>query len=359
MGKQVNFRCPQVGKGTRQGLRNPENNDHYGYFEVQRREATTRLPARAGDSDTQTSPLRQGAPANGPSYGPGYGSNYGPDTSIYIGVVADGVTSTIGGAQASRVAVEAVKAMLREPPSRQETLSEWLEFAVLRANDEILFEAKRNPQWEGMSTTIVLAALAGEKLYVMHLGDSRAYLVREGELHLLTADHTWAQEALDAGSITAAEAAQHPGRNQLLRYLGSQKSISVDRGIIMPGTGLREEYLLTQPGDMVLLCTDGLHHPLAAGELRQTLLDHAGYPQDAVDELIAQAVAKGERDDITAVVMELPTAAGLPGDTPAALAQPAPAAQPGTRKSSKTATTVLLAVLTILVLFALYWMLLR
>jgi serine/threonine protein phosphatase PrpC len=349
MGKQVNFSCPQVGKGTRQGLRNPENNDAYGYFEVQRREATTRLPARTGDGDTQTTPLRQQAPTNG--------SAYGPDTSIYIAVVADGVTSTTGGAQASRIAVEAVKATLREPPSRQETLSEWLEFAVLRANDEILFEAKRNPQWEGMSTTIVVAALAGEKLYVMHLGDSRAYLMRDGALHLLTADHTWAQEALDAGSITAAEAAQHPGRNQLLRYLGSQKSISVDRGIIMPGTGQREEYLLAQPGDVVLLCTDGLHHPLPAGELRQTLLDHAGYPQDAVDELIAQAVAKGERDDITAVVMELPTVADLSGDTPAPPAQPAAAPQAAPHKSSRATTTLLLTALTILVLFALYWML--
>ena len=175
MGKQANIRCPQVGTGTRQGIRNPENNDHYGYFEVQRREATTRLPPRTGDGDTQTTPLRQQTTAAGP----GYGSGYGPDSSIYIAVVADGVTSTAGGAQASSLAVEAVKATLREPPSRQETLSEWLEFAVLRANDEILFEAKRNPQWEGMSTTIVLAALAGEKLYVMHLGDSRAYLVRE------------------------------------------------------------------------------------------------------------------------------------------------------------------------------------
>ena len=184
--------------------------------------------------------------------------------------MADGVTSTAGGAQASRLAVEAVKATLREPPSRHETLSEWLEFAVLRANEEILFEGKRNPQWEGMSTTIVLAALAGEKLYVMHLGDSRAYLVRDGVLHQLTADHTWAQEALDAGSISTAEASQHPGRNQLLRYLGSQKNISVDRGIIMPGTGQREEYLMTQPSDMVLLCTDGLHHMVAANELKQT-----------------------------------------------------------------------------------------
>lgn len=349
MGKQVNLRCPQVGMGTRQGMRNPENNDHYGYFEVERREATTRLSARMDDGDTQPAPSRQQNAAGSPIYN--------LQTSIYVAVVADGVTSTAGGAQASKLAVEAVKATLREPPSRQETLSEWLEFAILRANDEILFEAKRNPQWEGMSTTIVLAALAGEKLYVMHLGDSRAYLVREGVLHQLTADHTWAQEALDAGSITASEAAQHPGRNQLLRYLGSQKNISVDRGIMMPGSGQREEYLLAQPGDMVLLCTDGLHHPLAAGELRQTLWDHSGYPQDAVDELIAQAVAKGERDDITAVVLELPLAADIPGEPASAPAPAVAAADAMTGQPSKAAATALLAVLTLLVLFALYWLL--
>lgn len=349
MGNQVNLHCPQVGTGTRQGLRNPENNDSCGYIEVQRREVTTRLSPRTGDGDTQTTLLRQQNPAGEP------GSNQ--DSSIYVAVVTDGVTSTTGGAQASKLAVEAVKATLREPPSRQETLSEWLEFAVLRANDEILFEAKRNPQWEGMSTTIVLAAIAGEKLYVMHLGDSRAYLVRGGVLYQLTADHTWAQEAFDAGSITASEAAQHPGRNQLLRYLGSQKSISVDRGIIMPGTGQREEYLLTQPGDAVLLCTDGLHHPLSDGELRQTLVEHTGYPQDAVDELIAKAVAQGERDDITAVLMELPTVAGSPGDQLPG-PEPAAAAALGTAGgASKAATMVLFTLLTLLVLFALYWML--
>jgi protein phosphatase len=349
MGKQVNLRSPQVGMGTRQGLRSPENNDQYGYFEVQRRESTTRLIARADDIDSKTAPVNQQNTGGYPV------SN--PDASICLAVVADGVTSTAGGAQASKLAVEAIKATLREPPSRQETLSEWLEFAILRANDEILFEGKRNPQWEGMSTTIVVAALAGEKLYVMHLGDSRAYLVRDGVLYQLTADHTWAQEAFDAGSITASEAAQHPGRNQLLRYLGSQKNISVDRGIIMPSTGQREEYLLARPGDMLLLCTDGLHHPLAANELGQILLDHIGYPQDAVDELIAQAVAKGERDDITAVLMELPPEIDTPAGEPpyAAAATTAANSHAGPSKIATT-TTVLLTILTVVALFAIYWL---
>jgi PPM family protein phosphatase len=227
---------------------------------------------------------------------------------IAVAVVADGVTGTVGGAQASRIAVEAVRGMLQAGPGRHETVSEWLEAAIVHANQEILFSAKNNPQWQGMSTTIVLAALTGEKLYVMHLGDSRAYLLRDDQLHQLVADHTWAQEAVDTGMLTADEAAVHPGRNQLLRYLGAQKGIGVDRGLIAPGARGREEYLLTQPGDHILLCTDGLHRRVNEAEIRQGILDHVGYPQDAVEALIETAQQKGERDDITGVLLELPPA---------------------------------------------------
>ena len=258
---------PNWGSRSRQGTRDHDNDDAYDYFEVQR--------------------------ADGAS-------------TVYVAIVADGVTNTAGGAQASRIAVEAVKATLQESPGRQETLSEWLEFAILHANEEILFQAKRNPQWQGMSTTIVLAALAGDRLYVMHLGDSRAYLRRGQMLYQLVADHTWAQEAINTGILTSEEAAQHPGRNQLLRYLGAQKGLGVDRGIIAPGATQREEYVTVQPGDAILLCTDGLHSRVSEDEIRQLLLEHVGYPQDAVDDLTEKAVNKGERDDITAVLMELP-----------------------------------------------------
>ncbi|MFN8486821.1 MAG: protein phosphatase 2C domain-containing protein [Caldilineaceae bacterium] len=258
---------PNWGSRSRQGTRDHDNDDAYDYFEVSR--------------------------ADG-------------NSTVYVALVADGVTNTAGGAQASRIAVEAVKATLQESPGRQETLSEWLEFAILRANEEILFQAKRNPQWQGMSTTIVLAALAGDRLYVMHLGDSRAYLIRGQTLYQLVDDHTWAQEAINTGMLTTEEASQHPGRNQLLRYLGAQKGVGVDRGIIALGTTQREEYLTVQPGDAILLCTDGVHSRVSEAEIRQVLLDHVGYPQDAVDDLTEKAVDKGERDDITAVLMELP-----------------------------------------------------
>lgn len=274
---KIHLYNPNWGLRSRTGARDHDNDDSCEYFEVER------------------------ADGNG---------------TIYIAIVADGVTNTAGGAQASRIAVETVKATLQESPGRRETLSEWLEFSILQANEEILFQAKRNPQWQGMSTTIVLAALAGEKLYVMHLGDSRAYLIRDKAIYQLVSDHTWAQEAIHTGILTSEEATQHPGRNQLLRYLGAQKGLGVDRGIIVPGTTQREEYLAAQPGDAVLLCSDGLHGRVSEAEIKQVILEHVGYPQDAVDALIEKAVEKGERDDITGVLFELPPGRKeLPSDT--------------------------------------------
>lgn len=272
---------PLVAWKSQQGTRGKEqNDDHHGWFAIER-------------SDLQQ--------------------------IVYVALVADGVTSTEGGAQASRIAVDAVRAALSERPDPRETISEWLADALLHANEEILFEAKRNPQWKGMSTTIVLAALAGPKLYIMHLGDSRAYLLRNQCLYQLTTDHTWAQEAFEAGTITAAEAERHPGRNQLQRFLGAQHAMKVARGLIAPHTGRMEEYLPAQTGDRVLLCTDGLYRRVNTEVIGQTLADQAGDPQVIVDELVAAAAANGEVDDITALVVVLPPSALVPAgpSTPA------------------------------------------
>jgi len=263
----MHLSTPLVAWKSQQGTRGKENDDHHGWFAIER------------------SDLRR---------------------TLYIAMVADGVTSTEGGAQASRIAVEAVRAALNERPDPRQTISEWLADAVLHANEEILFEAKRNPQWKGMSTTVVLAVLTGEKLYVLHLGDSRAYLIRENCLYQLTTDHTWAQEAFDAGTLTAEEAGRHPGRNQLQRYLGAQHNFNIARGIIAPGTEQMEEYLYVKPGDVVLLCTDGVYRKVAPELITHTIVERVGYPQDAADQLVAAAADSGEIDDITALVIELP-----------------------------------------------------
>ncbi|MEZ4677998.1 MAG: protein phosphatase 2C domain-containing protein [Caldilineaceae bacterium] len=157
-----------------------------------------------------------------------------------------------------------------------------------------------------MSTTVVLAALAGNRLYILHLGDSRAYLHRNGQLHQLTTDHTWAQAAVAAGTLSAAEAAHHPGRNQLQRYLGSNRQINVARAVLSPDNGYAEEYILVQPGDRILLCSDGVYHRLEHRVL-EAIANTGKRPQDTVDMLVQKAIDQGEIDDITALIFTVPT----------------------------------------------------
>lgn len=226
--------------------------------------------------------------------------------TIHIVVIADGVSATKNGTQAARIATATIRAQLRGGPGRTETLSEWLESSVQQANDEILYESKRTPAFENMSTTIVVAALAGLKLYIMHLGDSRAYLLRHDQIFRLTADHTWTAEAMAVGAITEEEAVTHPARNQLQRYLGAKTTVQVDRGVIDPATKVHEEYILLQSGDMVLICTDGVHGLVTESSMQEVIGNNVGYPQDGVEELVALALEAGERDDITAILLELP-----------------------------------------------------
>jgi len=265
MTEQTN--TPTVGFTSHQGQRGEENDDHVAWFAIAR-----------------------------------------PDRGhmVYIGVVADGVTSTSGGAQASRIATEAIEAALRDLPDSQETLTEWLDSALRSANDEILFEGKRNPEWQGMSTTVILAALAGRRLYLLHLGDSRAYLHRDGHLHQLTTDHTWAQAAVASGILSETEAAHHPGRNHLQRYLGSNRQINVSHAVLAPGNGHAEEYLAVEPGDRILLCSDGIYHRQGHATLEE-IFNRRLSPQETVDTLIEAAVAQGEIDDITALIFTVPT----------------------------------------------------
>ena len=269
----TNPTIPQIGLRTHQGKRGDENDDHAAWFTVAR-------PDRG--------------------------------CTVYVAAVADGVTSTTGGAQASRIAVEALEAALREPPDPQETLVEWLASAIHHANEEILFEAKRHPEWQGMSTTLVVAALAGTRLYVLHLGDSRAYLIDNQQFQQLTTDHTWAQAAVNAGALSVAEAARHPGRHQLQRYLGAQHQINIARGLLDPATGQIEEYLQIQPGQRILLCTDGIHHRLPATTICQILNEHRALPQGGVEALVSAAIASGEIDDITALLFTVPVQSAHP-----------------------------------------------
>jgi protein phosphatase len=233
-------------------------------------------------------------------------------------VVADGVTSTHGGERASDIAVRVLRDLLQAAPANGKPprpLRDRMADAIHRANQEILETARKDPELKGMSTTLVIAAVDGDQLTLMHLGDSRAYLIRNEKAHLLSRDHTWVQEALEEGRITPQQAANHPNKHVILRYLGDVRGLSIDQGIFDPDkpavavdeTEVGRQYARTgdtslklRAGDRLLLCSDGLYNRITDAEIAAVVSTQP--PERAVRWLIDEAVKRQEPDNITVVL---------------------------------------------------------
>lgn len=236
---------------------------------------------------------------------------------LQVLVVADGVTSAEGSAQASEIAIREVKAFLSQPRNIEEhnaPVLQWLNDAIVHAHQQILRVSQIYPEWRAMCTTIVLAIIYEHKLYVAHMGDSRAYLLRSNSIQLLTRDHTWIQDAVDDGLISALVAKTHPKRHIVKRFLGIQEHIQVDCSIIEPhfeptanGHSRRPlNFVELESGDAVLLCTDGLTGKIEDEEIKQKIFQYYSRPQKAVDALIKLALKRKETDNITALLFKFP-----------------------------------------------------
>jgi PPM family protein phosphatase len=224
------------------------------------------------------------------------------EDSAYAGArllaVADGLGGHAGGEVASAAAIEALKPLDTEVPAGE--LLNALDHAVRRANSALHDIVAADPSLQGMGTTLTAILWSGSQLGLVHIGDSRAYLLRDGELFQITHDHTLVQSLIDDGRITAEEAASHPQRALLLRALGSASS--------EPDLQLRE----AQAGDRYLLCSDGLYDAVPIDAIRSVLSTVAD-PDKAVGELITLANQGGGPDNITCIVADvvaLPEAAG-------------------------------------------------
>ena len=152
-------------------------------------------------------------------------------------------------------------------------------------------ESAGQPGLAGMGATLVLAIVRAGRALVLHMGDSRVYLYRGGELQRLTKDHTIVQALLDARAISGEEAQGHPARNELTRFVG------------MPGEPLPDVRLLDLlPGDQLLLCTDGLSGMLSERQMR-TILANGQEPQTTCDELVKAANVAGGKDNVTVLLI--------------------------------------------------------
>jgi PPM family protein phosphatase len=204
--------------------------------------------------------------------------------------VADGLGGHAGGEVASAAAIDALRPLDTDLPAPD--LLTALEHAVSEANDKLQHIAEADPSLRGLGTTLTAMLWSGSQLALVHIGDSRAYLLRRGELFQITHDHTLVQTLIDEGRITPDEAASHPQRSLLMQAL--------DGGASRPDLQLREAEL----GDRYLLCSDGLYAVVAAEKLREVLAAVED-PEDVVAQLVDLANSGGGPDNITCVVADV------------------------------------------------------
>ncbi|MGV9773246.1 Stp1/IreP family PP2C-type Ser/Thr phosphatase [Streptosporangium sp. NPDC003464] len=205
--------------------------------------------------------------------------------------VADGMGGHAHGEVASSVAIAAMSS-LDEDPQGGDLLSA-IEAAVREANRRLHDMVGRDPSLKGMGTTLTAMLWSGTRVALVHVGDSRAYLLRAGELYQITHDHTLVQSLVDDGRITQEEAATHPQRSILLRALDGS-------GEVDPDLSLRE----AQVGDRYLLCSDGLSGVVSAETMHQTL-STIDDPETVVRALIDLANRGGGPDNITCVLADV------------------------------------------------------
>jgi protein phosphatase len=219
-----------------------------------------------------------------------------PDSGLFI--LADGLGGYNAGEIASTMAVSTLLAELpAELDDARQSTSTFDPQSVLRdrliAMNSTIFRAALNSSaFEGMATTIVVAWLLGDRLWVAHTGDSRLYRLRGGQLEQLTRDHSFSQELLDAGMVTEEEARLLPAKNLVTRALGA--SAEVDPEV--------REYAL-QAGDLVMMCSDGLTEMITFVEIGELLAGCKGDVQEGARRLVDMANEAGGRDNVSVVVV--------------------------------------------------------
>jgi len=213
-----------------------------------------------------------------------------------LALVADGMGGHQSGEVASQKAAEALCQALLKPQSHLPTA---IAKAVQSANLSIYDYAGSHPESRGMGTTLTLLLMDDQVGLVGHVGDSRAYLVRNGEIVQLTQDHSWVADRVRQGLLSEEEAKRHGWRNIITNALGTAPEIKLDLS-----------HVEVAPGDRLLLCSDGLTMLLPDELLLKSL--QAPTPEEAAEDLVAQANVRGGPDNITAVVLFVDTVAPKP-----------------------------------------------
>ncbi|MBJ8347086.1 PP2C family serine/threonine-protein phosphatase [Antrihabitans sp. YC2-6] len=223
-----------------------------------------------------------------------------PDIGLFV--LADGIATAPSAARAADLVVHQLPRYLDESgradsrliPGGGERAGEDLCRAVASMSDSLYRHTRRHSELAGTGTTVVAALVDASAVTVSHLGDSRAYLLRDGVLTQLTSDHTLAAALVEAGELTGDEVEHHPGRHRLTRFAGM-------RPPALPGCTTID----WTPGDRLMLSSDGLHNAVLPTAIRDILSDNATSCEKTCQRLIDAAIADDSADNTTVIVMHL------------------------------------------------------
>ena len=222
----------------------------------------------------------------------------------HLFVVADGMGGHAAGEIASKVAVEAINEFVELtsgddeitwPFGLDENISydgNRLKTAIRFANRKVLEATRERTEYEGMATTVAAVLVDGSSANLGHVGDSRVYLVRGGRIDQLTSDHSWVNEQIQSGVISADQARSHPLRNVVTRALGGKPDLQVDM-----------QAHKIESGDILLLCSDGLTTMITDDDILRLITESGTDVEKAARGLVAAANARGGEDNITVLLL--------------------------------------------------------
>lgn len=202
-----------------------------------------------------------------------------------IYMAADGMGGHAAGDVAAKTAIDVISEKLNEFSEKS------VVNAINEANSLILEKSKSSPELEGMGTTVILCIRNGNKIIIAHVGDSRAYVIKKGNVKYITKDHSYVQQLVDSGEITAQDAKTHPMKNIITNAVGVQETVDVD---------ITE--LKVDKDTVITLCSDGVSNVMTDEHLAEISVSNADNPAKLLCE---EAQKLGSNDDVTAIVINL------------------------------------------------------
>ncbi len=218
------------------------------------------------------------------------------DDAIKLFIVADGMGGANAGGTASKMAIEYVRNSIEdgyeEAKDDREKVESLIRKSIIDANKYVYKKSKENPEYAGMGTTISVALIIKNKVYIGHVGDSRVYRIRKEFIRQLTKDHSYVQALVQNGTITKAEAINHPQKNVLLKVLGCEPELEPD---VMVKGFLKE--------DVLMICSDGLTNMISVPDIFEEIKDGKNDLKKTCNNLISQSKKNGGYDNISVILV--------------------------------------------------------